>query len=194
LEIVLPLECNPASDEYSNDAAAAEAAAAVAAAAASSGTSAELFVLLLQLDGVYNTTTLVSCGTKNFFGYVEKLEGGRNNELLPELPLDRRQFQLLHLQVCQQLEALLFVGFKLDLQQLLQPALRFVRMSGDLLQVGGMLCVKEVFSQRALAAAGGASGAELLALQPEDADDDVDGCFVRFGVVVGPNGMFDQHM
>jgi hypothetical protein len=157
LEIVLPLECNPASDEYSNDAAAAEAAAAVAAAAASSGTSAELFVLLLQLDGVYNTTTLVSCGTKNFFGYVEKLEGGRNNELLPELPLDRRQFQLLHLQVCQQLEALLFVGFKLDLQQLLQPVLAVMRNNAPyLLSEATHSRPEALFSQRLLASLGGA--------------------------------------
>lgn len=64
----------------------------------------------------------------------------------------------------QQLEALLFVGFKLDLQQLLQTALRFLRANAPCFieQETSPGSIAGIFSPRVLAAAGGASAAELL--------------------------------
>jgi hypothetical protein len=77
--------------------------------------------------------------------------------------LSVQQLQQLLQQVCEQLEALLFVGFKLDLQQLLQPALRFLRNSRYFFLGNVVKATKNlIFSQRVLAAAGGASNAELL--------------------------------
>jgi hypothetical protein len=75
--------------------------------------------------------------------------------------LTGQQAEQLRQQAAQQLEVLLFVGFKLDLQQLLQPALSFLRASSLFLRCdtsrGGA-----IFSQRVQAAAGSASGFELL--------------------------------
>lgn len=76
-------------------------------------------------------------------------------------------------QAAAQLEALLWVGFKLDLQQLLAHGLRFLRQNADRTRLlGGTLNDTEpstlginhsnIFSLRVLAAAGGARGAELL--------------------------------
>jgi hypothetical protein len=77
--------------------------------------------------------------------------------------MTRLQTNQLRHQVAQQLEALLFVGFKLDLQQLLQPALRFMRSnSQQLITLTAQQQAQEIFSQRVLAAAGSASGVELL--------------------------------
>ncbi|KAF6254851.1 hypothetical protein COO60DRAFT_1663735 [Scenedesmus sp. NREL 46B-D3] len=76
--------------------------------------------------------------------------------------LELQQAQQLQQQVAQQLEALLFVGFKLDLQQLLQPALHFLRANAESLRLPTQGSPTAVFSLRVLAAASGASGAELL--------------------------------
>jgi hypothetical protein len=77
--------------------------------------------------------------------------------------LSKQRSQQLLQQLSQQLESLLFVGFKLDLQQLLQPALRFLRAHADWIMY---TVIKDqadtIFTPRVLAAAGGASGAELL--------------------------------
>jgi hypothetical protein len=81
------------------------------------------------------------------------------------ISFEPQQEMQLQQQVCQQLEALLFVGFKLDLQQLLQPALRFLRTNVDslkLLSTASEGAHAAIFSPRVLAAAAGASGAEIL--------------------------------
>lgn len=73
--------------------------------------------------------------------------------------MTEKQEQQLDAQLQQHLQLLLFVGFKLDLQQLLRPALRFLRVHADALIDDA---AEGVFSRRVLAAANGASGAELL--------------------------------
>lgn len=66
--------------------------------------------------------------------------------------MTEKQEQQLDAQLQQQLELLLFVGFKLDLQQLLRPALRFLRVHADALIDDA---AEGVFSRRVLAAANG---------------------------------------
>jgi hypothetical protein len=105
--------------------------------------------------------------------YAVSREDGKDTSLLKRwrgshsttmYVLSAQASEQLQQQVCQQLEALLFVGFKLDLQQLLQPALRFLRASAEyLLPEATLLGSGAIFSQRLLAAAGGASVVALLA-------------------------------
>jgi hypothetical protein len=86
-------------------------------------------------------------------------DGGHSHYCAQMTQLEAEQ---LRQQAAQQLEAQLFVGFKLDLQQLLQPALRFLRASSMFLLPDLATNPGPIFSQRVLAAAGGASGVDLL--------------------------------
>ncbi|WIA44615.1 hypothetical protein OEZ86_007333 [Tetradesmus obliquus] len=93
---------------------------------------------------------------------LQRLEG---EDVTDMLQLTEQQKQQMKKQVQQQLEALLFVGFKLDLQQLLEPGLRFLRNNaadGPSYSLMGDAAVEGILSQRVLAATNGASGAELL--------------------------------
>jgi hypothetical protein len=75
-----------------------------------------------------------------------------------------QQVVQLQQQLSQQLDSLLCVGFKLDLQQLLQPALRFLRTNSDSLQLLPQTGDRytAIFLQRVLAAAGGGAKASDL--------------------------------
>jgi hypothetical protein len=97
----------------------------------------------------------------------EEINGNFTELMSFDAPLQHHLLQ----QVCQQLEALLFVGFKLDLQQLLQPALCFLHTNVESQQLSesekasassASRHITAIFSARVLAAAGGVSGKELL--------------------------------
>jgi hypothetical protein len=132
-------------------------ATAAAAAEGRDGAAASR-VVTLQLDCVYGTDA------DDDSHWVQRWDADCIGD---QQHMTAQQMQQLLQQLQQQLESLLFVGFKLDLQQLLQPALRFLRANAGYLM--GHLGVfydpsfaGAIFSQRVLAAAGGASGVELL--------------------------------
>jgi hypothetical protein len=136
----------------------------VAAAAAAAGADRVQDSVLLHLAGVYSIAAAVDAEDSDdadddnlalwrWHGHVRSFMR----------LLTRQQQQQLCECVAQQLEALLFVGFKLDLQQLLQPALRFLRAHAETLLSDVLKNTADViFTQRVVASANGANGAELL--------------------------------
>jgi hypothetical protein len=121
-----------------------------------STTSSELYQL--QLNHMYSIGAPPP--TDDIGGYVFSIRLGKHRVEVDRVTL--QQAEQLQQQAAQQLEALLFVGFKLDLQQLLQPALRFLRACSVSLLPDISAYPQRIFSQRVLAAAGCASGVELL--------------------------------
>jgi hypothetical protein len=121
-----------------------------------STTSSELY--RLQLNHMYSIDAPPP--TDDIGGYVFNTRLGKHRLEVDRVTL--QQAEQLQQQVSQQLEVLLFVGFKLDLQQLLQPALRFLRACSVSLLPDISAYPQRIFSQRLLAAAGCASGVELL--------------------------------
>jgi hypothetical protein len=138
-----------------SNAGAGNSIAAAAANAAAGSASAVGTVVKLQLHSLYS---------------FERIGDSRMNLIRSnganctfECSLTVAQVPQLEQQLSQQLEALLFVGFKLDLQQLLQPALRFLRANSPfLLKAVIDDDIASIFSQRVLAAAGGGSSVALM--------------------------------
>jgi hypothetical protein len=154
LELTLPA----AAASSSNASAAGATDQAAAGGAASSST------LLLQLDGWFRLVNHLTLEDPPRTRLQRHTASGTFSNVT-EHPFDlQQQAEQLKQQVSQQLEALLFVGFKLDLQQLLQPALRFLRVNADTLQLLPQTGdgTAAIMSQRVLAAAGGVKGSELL--------------------------------
>jgi hypothetical protein len=135
-----------------SDSAAAANTAAADTAAGSAPAGSRL--IKLQLHGVYSLETHGDCTR------LMRLKGADSTQ---EYILTAPEVQQLQQQVSQQIEELLFVAFKLDLQQLLQPALRFLRAnSPHLLKAVADADIASIFSQRVSAAAGGGSSVALL--------------------------------
>ncbi|WIA44619.1 hypothetical protein OEZ86_007337 [Tetradesmus obliquus] len=117
------------------------------------------------LDGVYGLDEY-DRAEYGYSGTLLKLQEGRRVALQQgKLYMDHQQRQQLDEQLAAQLEALLYVGFKLDLPQLLAPALRFARDNAPHL-LGASLRggTGALFSQRVLAAAGCADSSAAAAL------------------------------
>uniref|UniRef100_A0A383V9G6 Uncharacterized protein n=1 Tax=Tetradesmus obliquus TaxID=3088 RepID=A0A383V9G6_TETOB len=135
----------------------AAAAAAAAAAAEEQAGTARSKLVTLQLDSVYKVD---SEGGVRWLRHVS----GTHSSLV--CVLTAQQEQQLLAQVPRQLEVLLWVGFKLDLQQLLASGLRFLRANAHRILLRclneELVASRAIFSRRVLEAAGGASGAELL--------------------------------
>jgi hypothetical protein len=143
------------------------------AAAGAAETAAGIQTVLLQLEGLYgiedaddNDRRIDPNGDDEHdaaqdIKFVLLSWCGRNFTELCRL--SEQQHQQLRQQAAQQLEALLYVGFKLDLQQLLQPTLRFLRAHADTILLNAIRDNADtLFTLRVLDAASGASGAELL--------------------------------
>ncbi|WIA19610.1 hypothetical protein OEZ85_005548 [Tetradesmus obliquus] len=168
------LECSfEGNSSGTTTAAAAAASASAAAAAAEEPIGAKR--VTLKLDARY---TMRDCTTNNTVQYnivrhhdaVKHFITARRRVAWAELveELSAEQLQHLQQQLGEQLEALLFLGFKLGLKQLLQPVIRFVHGTArELMEdftpgVSVFDSSEAIFSQRVLAAARSASGAELL--------------------------------
>jgi hypothetical protein len=140
------------------------------AAAGAADTAADTQTVVLHLENVYSTADADDDGDhdddEDEDGVKDKkfvLKRWSRSKHTVVCHLSEQQDQQLQEQAAQQLEALLYVGFKMDLQQLLQPALRFLQAHAESLLSS---LIKDqadtLFTQRMLAAAAGASGAELL--------------------------------
>jgi hypothetical protein len=137
------------------------------AAAGAADTAASVLTLRLELEGMYSIQDVDEEGGDDDDDDDAKdtpfvLKRWCSNKDTVVCHLSEQQEQQLQHQVSQQLEGLLFVGFKLDLQQLLQPALSFLRAHVSLLDSIIPDQADTIFTQRVLAAAGGTTGAELL--------------------------------
>ncbi|WIA24131.1 hypothetical protein OEZ85_013726 [Tetradesmus obliquus] len=122
LEVTLPFHINFADVEARMEMSEAAIEEAAGAAARAIG---DLLVLLLQVDGVYGLDEY-DRAEYGYSGTLLKLQEGRRVALQQgKLYMDHQRKQQLDEQLAAQLEALLYVGFKLDLPQLLAPALRF---------------------------------------------------------------------
>jgi hypothetical protein len=138
----------------SNAGAGSDSAAAAAADTEAGSAPAGSKLVQLELQGVHKYKDCEN-GTKKM---LVRSYGAYTTAVHLLTALEARQ---LPQQAAQQLELLLFVGFKLDLQQLLQPALRFLRANSTrefLLRAE----IESIFSQHVLAAAGGSSSVALL--------------------------------
>jgi hypothetical protein len=133
-------------------------------AAAGADTAAVIQTVLLHLEEVHSVEEAGNeeDGDDDARDGQFVLKRWRSNKDTVVCHLSEQQEQQLQQQAARQLESLLFVGFKLDLQQLLQPALRFLRTHVSLLDRVIPEQADTIFTQRVLAAAGGTSGAELL--------------------------------
>ncbi|WIA44618.1 hypothetical protein OEZ86_007336 [Tetradesmus obliquus] len=157
LEVTWPAESDPATGDPSS-------ATSSSAAAAAEG---DLLVVLLRLDGVYDVENYDEY--TGIWGHLKgephQLTNGCRWVLLPRLDVNTQQKQRLLQQAAAQLEALLWVGFKLDLQQLLAPGLGFLRQNVPFLLRSMVYGIPNaVFTQRVLASMSGADSGCAAAL------------------------------
>jgi hypothetical protein len=148
-------------DEVEPIAAAASSGITVAAEAAA----ADLLVLPVRLHKVYCMGEGLN-PTEEYYGELYEQSGERLIHLLPGFYFCQQQKEQLDVQLQQQLDALLFVAFKLDLQQLLQPVLRFLRNNAEHLLCSNLTGARPeaAFTPRVLASLGNASNSSSVAL------------------------------
>ncbi|WIA39891.1 hypothetical protein OEZ86_013333 [Tetradesmus obliquus] len=140
-----------------------------AAAAGDKGGAAGSELVTLKLDTIYKIVTKFP---KLIGGRVRLRPPARELRCMAREPhaklcfvkaLSTQQEEQLLQQLAQQLEELLFVAFRLHVKELQKAALRFLNISvRHLMRNRNWWADEAIFSQRVLAAAGSASGKELL--------------------------------